>query len=428
MQVIENLKVKEKLYIEKLQNGLTVMIIPKKDIQKKYMIWGTNYGSNDNKFIVPGEQNVTEVPNGVAHFLEHKMFEQENGTNSLDVLTALGVNANAYTTNDHTAYLFECTDNFYKAMDELMDYVQHPYFTDENVEKEKGIIGQEISMYDDYPDWRVYLNTLEAMYHNNPIKIDITGTKETISKIDKEILYKCYKTFYHPSNMVMVISGDFEPEKLLEEVKKRLITNKPSGEIKRIYPEEPDSIVKKEVVQNLEVSIPMYTIGIKDVENNNKEDKSFIVKKDIGIDILLNLILGRSSSLYQELYKDSIIFGEQSLSYEFGKGYAHILISGISSNPKEVFTKFKETVNKLKEEGINELDFERIKKMCYGNYVREYDDVQNVSRMFLADYFRGICSFDYLENIETINIEYLNQLLKDVFKEDKMVLSIVENK
>ena len=266
------------------------------------------------------------------------------------------------------------------------------------------------------------------MYHNNPIKIDITGTKETISKIDKEILYKCYKTFYHPSNMVMVISGDFEPEKLLQEVKKRLITNKPSGEIKRIYPEEPDSIVKKEVVQNLEVSIPMYTIGIKDVENNNKEDKSFIVKKDIGIDILLNLILGRSSSLYQELYKDSIIFGEQSLSYEFGKGYAHILISGISSNPKEVFTKFKETVNKLKEEGINELDFERIKKMCYGNYVREYDDVQNVSRMFLADYFRGICSFDYLENIETINIEYLNQLLKDVFKEDKMVLSIVENK
>ena len=428
MQVIENLKVKEKLYIEKLQNGLTVMIIPKKDIQKKYMIWGTNYGSNDNKFIVPGEQNVTEVPNGVAHFLEHKMFEQENGTNSLDVLTALGVNANAYTTNDHTAYLFECTDNFYKAMDELMDYVQHPYFTDENVEKEKGIIGQEISMYDDYPDWRVYLNTLEAMYHNNPIKIDITGTKETISKIDKEILYKCYKTFYHPSNMVMVISGDFEPEKLLEEVKKRLITNKPSGEIKRIYPEEPDSIVKKEVVQNLEVSIPMYTIGIKDVENNNKEDKSFIVKKDIGIDILLNLILGRSSSLYQELYKNSIIFGEQSLSYEFGKGYAHILISGISSNPKEVFNKFKETVNKLKEEGINELDFERIKKMSYGNYVREYDDVQNVSRMFLADYFRGICSFDYLENIETINIEYLNQLLKDVFKEDKMVLSIVENK
>ena len=212
MQIIENSKVKEKLYIEKLENGLTVMIIPKPGMLKKYMIWGTNYGSNDNKFIVPGEENITEVPNGVAHFLEHKLFEQEDGTNSLDTLTALGVNANAYTTNDHTAYLFECTDNFYEAMDELMDYVQHPYFTDENVEKEKGIIGQEISMYDDSPEWRVYLNTLEAMYNKNPVKIDITGTIDTISKIDKEILYKCYNTFYHPSNMAIVISGDFKPE------------------------------------------------------------------------------------------------------------------------------------------------------------------------------------------------------------------------
>ena len=163
MQVIENLKVKEKLYIEKLHNNLTVMIIPKPGMKKKYMIWGTNYGSNDNKFVIPGEQEITEVPNGVAHFLEHKLFEQKDGTNSLDTLTALGVNANAYTTNDHTAYLFECTDNFYEAMDELMDYVQHPYFTDENVEKEKGIISQEIRMYDEYPEWRVYLNALEAM-------------------------------------------------------------------------------------------------------------------------------------------------------------------------------------------------------------------------------------------------------------------------
>ena len=195
MQVIENLKVKEKVYIEKLENGLTVMIIPKKDIQKKYVIWGTKYGSNESKFIVPGETEPIEVPNGVAHFLEHKMFEQENGKNSLDVLTSLGVNANAYTTNDQTAYLFEGIDNFYEALDELMDYLQHPYFTDENVEKEKGIIGQEINMYDDYPEWKVYLNALSAMYHNHPIKIDTAGTVESISHIDKDILYKCYNTF-----------------------------------------------------------------------------------------------------------------------------------------------------------------------------------------------------------------------------------------
>ena len=221
MQTIFNSKVKETLYVEKLKNGLTVMIIPKKGIQKKYIIWGTHYGSNDNKFVVPGENEPIEVPKGVAHFLEHKMFEQENGKNSLDVLTSIGVNANAYTTNDHTAYLYECTDNFYEALDEFMDYVQHPYFTDQNVEKEKGIIGQEIKMYDDYPEWRVYLNALEAMYYKNPVKLDITGTVETISHIDKDVLYKCYNTFYNPSNMCLVVSGDFEPEQLLEEIKKR---------------------------------------------------------------------------------------------------------------------------------------------------------------------------------------------------------------
>ena len=223
------------------------MIIPKPGIQKKYVIWGTNYGSNDNKFIVPGEEKVTEVPNGVAHFLEHKLFEQENGTNSLDTLTALGVNANAYTTNDHTAYLFECTDNFYEALDELMDYVQHPYFTDENVEKEKGIIGQEIMMYDDYPDWQVYLNAMKAMYHENSIKIDITGTIETISHIDKDILYKCYKTFYNPSNMALVVAGDFKPEEILKEIKNRLVENENQGEIKRIYTEEDESIVQEKI-------------------------------------------------------------------------------------------------------------------------------------------------------------------------------------
>lgn len=428
MQIIENSKVKEKVYIEKLDNGLTVMIIPKPGVQKKYMIWGTNYGSNDNEFIVPGEEEKTTVPNGVAHFLEHKMFEQENGTNSLDVLTALGTEANAYTTNDHTAYLFECTDNFYEAMDELMDYVQHPYFTDENVEKEKGIIGQEIMMYDDYPEWRVYLNAMEAMYHNNPIKIDIVGTIETISKIDKEILYKCYETFYNPSNMAMVICGDFEPEKLIEEVKKRLIDKKSNGKIERIFQEEPEEIVKEKIEQKLEVSQPLYTIGIKDkidnVENSNKTD---IVKKHIAIEILLNIIMGRSSKLYKELYNEGLIYSGASLDYEFSKTYAHILIAGQSTDPEKLYEKFKLRVKELKGNGIDENDFERNKKMIYGGYVKEYNDVTDIARMFLADYFKGINSFDYIEEINSINVEYLNQVLKDVFKENKMVLSIVKS-
>ena len=428
MQIIENSKVKEKIYKEKLDNGLVVMVIPKKDTVKKYIIWGTNYGSNDNKFIVPGEEKITEVPNGVAHFLEHKLFEQENGTNSLDTLTALGVEANAYTTNDHTAYLYSCTDNFYEALDEFMDYVQHPYFTDENVDTEKGIIGQEIMMYDDYPDWRVYLNVMQAMYHNHPIKIDITGSIETINKIDKEILYKCYNTFYNPSNMALVIAGDFQPEEILEEVKKRLIEKTNQGEIKRIYPKEPESIVQEKIEQKLEVSQPLYTIGIKDSrEKCTLENKNEIVKKHLSIEILLNLLIGRSSELYKKLYKEGILFGQPSLDYEFGKNYAHILITGQSPNPEKLYTNFKTEVKSMKEKGINEHDFERIKKMIYGGYIKEYNDVEDIARMFLSDYFKGINSFDYLEEIDGVNIEYLNQVLQDVFKEEKMVISIVKN-
>lgn len=426
MQIIENSKVKEKLYVEKLENGLTVMIMPKKNIQKKYMIWATNFGSIDNKFIAPNDKEETNIPDGVAHFLEHKMFEQQNGTNSLDTLTALGVNANAYTTTDHTCYLFECTDNFYPAMDELMDYVQNPYFTDQNVEKEKGIIGQEIQMYDDYPSWAVYMNAMKCMYKNNPIIIDIAGSIESISKIDKEVLYKCYNTFYHPSNMVMCFAGDFEPETLIEEVKIRLKPTEKHGEIKRIYPEEPEQIVKKENTQNMEVSMPIFVIGIKDVIDNKNCTSSSIVKKHIAIEILLNMLIGKSSKLYKELYEAELITGEPYLDYEFSKQYAHVSITGQSNDPKKVLEKFEAEIKQMKESDIDLAHFQRVKNMIYGNYVKEYDDIAEICRMFVGDYMKGINSFEYIEEYEQVTPEYTKQVLEEVFKEEKTVLSIVE--
>ena len=422
MQVIENLKVKEKVYIEKLKNGLTVMVIPKEGIKKKYIIWGTHYGSNDSKFIVPGETQVTEVPKGVAHFLEHKMFEQENGRNSLDVLSSLGVNANAFTTNTHTAYLYEATDNFYEALDEFMDYVQHPYFTDENVEKEKGIIGQEIMMYDDYPEWKVYLNALEAMYHTNPVKLDITGTIETISHIDKDILYKCYNTFYNPSNMCLVVCGDFKPNEILKEIEKRLIDKKAEGEIKRIYEKEEETIVNPKIESKMEVSIPLFALGIKCLPPKQKEK----VKTHIAIDILLNLIIGESSNLYQELYKSGIILNMPSFEYEYTDEYAHILISGVSRNPNIFFDMFNKEIDNFINNGINEQDFERVKKMIYGEYIKEYNDVSNIARIFLTDFMKGVNSFDYIEEITALDIEYAKQVLIDNFKKEKMVFSVVK--
>lgn len=426
MQIIENSQIKEKVYIEKLENGLTIMIIPKSGIQKKYAIWGTNYGSVDNKFIVPGETDVTSIPDGVAHFLEHKMFEQENGTNSLDTLTKLGVNANAYTTTNHTAYLFECTENFYEALDELMDYLQHPYFTDENVEKEKGIIAQEINMYNDYPEWEVYMNAMKAMYHNNPVKIDIAGTVESISKIDKDILYTCYNTFYHPSNMVMCFAGEFEPENLLEEVKKRLLPKENEGEIKRIYVSEPEEIVKKEEIKKMEVSMPMFVIGIKDsIKGKNEIVEETIIKRHIAIEIILNLIIGKSSKLYKKLYEQGLLMEEPYLDYEFDKTYRHITITGKSTDPKKILKNIQEEILNLKNNGIDETAFQRIKKMLYGRTVKEFTDVSDICRMFLNDYFKGINSFNYLENYKQISSSYTMQILEEVFKEEKTVISII---
>lgn len=209
MEKIENNKVKESLYKETLENGLTVMVIPRKGVRQKYIIFGTNFGSIDNTFVLPGETEEKTVPDGIAHFLEHKMFEQRSGVNSLDTLTAIGVNANAYTTNDHTAYLYEATDNFYEALDEFMDYVQNPYYTDENVEKEKGIIAQEINMYEDYPEWQTYLNAIKCMYKDFPVRLDIAGSVESITGITKEQLYLCYDNFYTPSNMAIAVCRRF---------------------------------------------------------------------------------------------------------------------------------------------------------------------------------------------------------------------------
>ena len=426
MKIIESSKIKEKEYIEKLDNGMTVIIIPKPNLNKKYIIWGTHFGSIDNRFIMPKTGEEVFIPDGVAHFLEHKMFEQPDGTNSLDTLMALGLDANAYTTNDHTAYLFECTNNFYKGLDELMDYVQHPYFTDENVEKEKGIIGQEIKMYDDEPGWKLYMNAMDCMYKNNPIKIDIAGSVESISKITPDVLYKCYNTFYNPSNMIMVVCGDFNPEELLEEIKKRLIEKEEQGEIKRIYPEKENKINKQYSEVEMEVSTPLFMIGYKDIEG--MADKKEIVKKHIAIEILLNMIIGKSSDTYKELYEEGELLSQPDLDYEFSDEYAHILISGQSKNPQKIKEKVEKCIQEFTKNGLNDEHFNRIRKKVYGDYVVEYNSVGDIARMFLSDKMKGINSLDYIEEYNTVTKEYTEEVLKNVFKTENMIMSVVNCK
>ena len=418
MEIIENKQINEKVYIETLENGMKILVVPKKNTEKKYIIWGTKFGSIDNHFIEPKTGKEIKVPDGVAHYLEHKMFEQENGVDSLYKLMSLGLDANAYTTNDHTAYLFGGTSNFYEGLDELMDYDQHPYFTDENVEKERGIIGQEIGRYDDEPAWKLYVNMMDCLYKNNPIKIDIAGTVESISHITKETLYDCYNTFYHPSNMIMCISGNFEPEKIVQEVKKRLLPKEKMDKIKRIYPEYENKINKKYKEQKMDVNIPIFIVGFRDI----LKDES-CVKKQIAIEIILNSLIGKSSKLYQKLYNEGTIMSPLDFDYEFSDEYSHVLISGQSDEPKKVY---ENILNAIKNEELELEDFERSKKALYGEYVSEYNDVENIGRLFLQDAIRGINSLEYIESFNKIDINFVQNIKNNLFKEDMSALSVIK--
>ena len=417
MELIENKKIEEKLYIEKLDNGLTIMFVPHKT-RKKYIVWATKFGSIDNKFKVNEETFI--MPDGIAHYLEHKMFEQESGKNSLDTLSALGVEANAYTTGNHTAYLYECTDNFYEALDEFMNYVQNPYFTDENVEKERGIIGQEIQMYDDSADWSLYLNAIKGMYKENEINIDTAGTLETIAEIDKDKLYRNYYSFYRPDNMAIVVCGDFDKEEIFSEIKKRITMTNREEKISRIYNTEPLEIASKKTIKQMDISMPQFIIGFKD---NIFEDNK--IKKDIAIDILSNILFSKSSKFYEEIYNEGLIQVEPSITYEFADTYSHVLIQGLAKNVDEVVLRLENRIKSLKENGIDDEDFVIAKRAVYGEMVKIFTDPQTISNNFISNYMRGINLFDYFELFDTIDREYVEIVLEKVFDFDREVISII---
>lgn len=423
MEILENKTVKEKAYLEELENGLKVIIVPKENTNKKMAIIGTKFGSIDNHFINPKTNEEITIPDGVAHFLEHKMFEQADGTNSLDNLTAIGAEANAYTTNDHTAYYFETIENFEEAFRELLNYVFHPYYTDENVEKEKGIIAQEIKMYDDDPISKVFLNSLKCMYNSCPVRIDVAGTVESINKINKETLYHCYNTFYHPSNMVLAVCGNFKPEYILNLIKENIPYYEKQEEIKRIYPSEQEEICKASMQEEMEVSIPAFVIGIKD-----EVEKTDIIKKELIINIILNCIFDENSELFKELYEEGLIITEPDLEYEYSDIYSQISIFASSKDPEKVYEKFKQTVKEKNENGINEKEFVRTKNKIYGRLITSYNSPAQIARIFMRDKLNNINTFEYIEKWKDIKIEDVNKMLKDKFKEEKMVLSVVKPK
>jgi predicted Zn-dependent peptidase len=417
LEVFENKLINEKVYKEVLDNGLEVYLFPRKNVSKKVIMWGTKFGAVDNDFSVNGER--ITVPDGIAHYLEHKMFEQRSGINALDKLTSIGVDANAYTGSTETVYLYECTDNFYDALDEFMDYVQNPYFTDQNVDKERGIIEQEIMMYDDYPENKVYYNLMECLYHNNAIRIPVAGTVETIANIDKEKLYTIYNTFYVPNNMKMVIAGDFELDSIVEEIKKYMTMKRNDNIVTRNYPEEPDTICKDKIIQKMEVSIPLFLLGYKLKRSDND------LKKSLAIDILSEVLFGKSSNFFNKLYKQGLLYSPIEMTMEYDRNFSTLIIDGESKDPEKVISLVKEELGSCKINGINEQDFSRIKKNLFGKYLKEFNDLTTISNKLIGSVLRGETPLVLVDLLQEIDINYINKVLQENFEEDKSAYSII---
>lgn len=410
----------ETIYKGTHKSGLTVYVLQKPEHSKSYAVFATKYGSIDSKFIPLGESEKITVPDGIAHFLEHKMFEQPDGTDAFAEYNKTGANANAYTSSNMTCYLFSATDKIYESLEILLNFVGKPHFTDDNIAKEQGIIGQEIKMYDDDPNWSVYFNMLEALYVNHPLKKDIAGTVESISHITKEILYKCYYTFYNPSNMILFTCGAFDPEKVAEIADKYIIAQK-NDEIKRFYPNEPKTINKPYIEQNLSVATPLFNIGFKDTDTGYDGDR--LLKKEITTSIILEMICGDSSELFNSLYDDGLINDNFGSDCELEKDYGFSYIGGESVNPDEVY---KRIINYIEKAELNEERFIRCKKVETGRFLRLWNSVDNISNNMVSFLFRNIDVFKYQDICDNITFEDVKKRFKEHFTKENSVLSVVK--
>lgn len=411
----------ESLYFGTHRTGLRVYVMPKKGFSKTYAIYGTKFGSINNCFVPLGEKKEITVPDGVAHFLEHKMFEMPDGSNAFDLFSKYGANANAFTSFTNTSYLFSCTSHFKECFVHLLDYVQKPYFTKENIEKEQGIIAQEIRMYDDEGEWAVTFNMLRAMYHVNPVRIDIAGTVESIAKIDKEVLYSCYNTYYNPANMVVCVVGNVEPETVFNIVEKT-VEQRDNGKVTSVYPNEPNEIKKKYIETKSSVSRPIFSIGFKD--NYPKKGKE-LLKREAQLNLIAKIITGRSSKFYNESYDTGLINDTFAKDIMCEEAFSCVSFGGESDNPKLVLSKLMEAIENYRSTGFTDDEFSRIKKAYFGSFIRQFNSVEGIGNLLCKGFLTDIDPTDFPEVFDSITPESLQQVLNEVFIDDNCVLSVV---
>lgn len=407
----------DKYFKVKHKSGLNIYVYEKSGYNTTYAIFGTKYGSINTCFSANNGEKIT-VPDGIAHYLEHKLFESEDG-DAFTKYAKTGANANAFTSFDKTCYLFSASQNFKESLEILLDFVQSPYFTDETVAKEQGIIGQEIKMYDDSPDWKVMFNLFECLYHNHPVKIDIAGTVESIAKITPKKLYDCYNTFYNLNNMALCVCGKAKLDEVLEVCDRML---KPCEDVKitNYFEDEPYEIVKDFAEQNLPVAVPMFNIGFK-----NKGDKISTSKDMASLDVLLAMLFSSTSKIYRELQEKELI--NQTFNYEIfeGEGYSSVLLGGESRNPEQVYYSVKEYIKDLKENGLSKEDFLISKKAVYGDAVSSLNSVSSIANNLMDSHFNNREMFSYVECIYNLEFEDIEKKFDEVLDYNNSALSVV---
>ena len=418
-EIIKNDRLNESYIKYQHKSGLTILMYPLEGYSAAYALFGTKFGSIDTEFTDVSTGETVKIPDGTAHFLEHKMFESEQG-DAFELFAKTGASANAFTSFDRTCYLFSTSDNFEQSVRSLLDFVTTPYFTPETVLKEQGIIGQEIRMYDDNPGWRVYFNLLSTLYQNHPVRTDIAGTVESIAEIDDKILYSIYNKFYNLHNMVLAVTGNFDPDVVIKAADDILKEAQPCS-IERIHPNEPSKPLSDHISQQLEVSVPLFCIGFKEHPAAGKQ----LLKNELMSELISELIFGEGGDLYRSLYDEGLInsaFGTEVVS---GRGYFAEVLEGESKNPEEVFLRVKAAVEDFKRCGISEQQFNRVKKLIYGRNVRQFNNIENIASTLVNSHFSDVCIYDIIEITAGLTVNDVNEYLKKTFNIDNSALSVI---
>lgn len=404
----------------KHKSGLDIYICEMPGFSSVEALFGTKYGSVNTMFKMRDDEDYTVVPEGIAHFLEHKLFENED-CDVFELYAKTGASGNAFTSFDKTCYLFNCSKNYQESLRILLDFVQKPYFTQATVDKEQGIIGQEIKMTNDNPDWRLFFNLLRGMYHNHPVKIDIAGTVESIAQIDADLLYKCYYTFYNLNNMVLSIAGNIKAEEVLAICDECLKPCEDKG-LETVFPDEPESIVTPEIYENQPVGATLFSIGYKCASCSGMER----LKKTMAASIAASMLTDASTDMYKKLLDEEIINSSFASEVFYGDGYFTVIFSGESDKPEIVRQSLADEIGRIITDGLNEKDFARIKKSTYGSLIRELNNVEAVANLLINAHMDGVSPYDTINVLSELTSGDVYEFIKNELCEDKTVLSVIK--